>query len=186
MNEKALMMFQREVERQCWFALMAHDDLHEALREDDMRRVWFSVQALLVALGNVSKLLWPIKGRGDAERGDRLRETLSVDADSPLRLIRIVRDHFEHFDERLDEWALDEWARTSENLDYADSNVGISPGKGVEYWFADSEYLRNIYRTDYPRIFAIAFRGEDFDLLPVIEAVRELEDRAADASRDLP
>jgi hypothetical protein len=109
-----------------------------------------------------------------------LIQSLSVDADSQLR-DRRLRNYFEHFDE----W-LDEWARTSENLDYADSNVGITPGKGVEYWFADGEYLRNIYRTDCPPAFAVTFRGEDFDLLPVIEAVPELIDKAAAASRDLP
>ena len=59
LHPKVLKMFQREVERQCKFALMAHDDLHEALRNDDMWRVWYFVQALLYALGNISYLLWP-------------------------------------------------------------------------------------------------------------------------------
>jgi hypothetical protein len=45
LHPKALKMFQREVERQCKFALMAYDDLHEALRNDDMWRVWYFVQA---------------------------------------------------------------------------------------------------------------------------------------------
>ncbi len=75
---------------------------------------------------------------------------------------------------------------TSQNLDYADSNVGTTPGKGVPYWFADEEYLRNIYRTDYPFAFALTFRGENFDLPPVIEAVRQLAARAEAESKNLP
>src|SRR5215216_1443263 len=126
LKEKALQMYQREVERQCKFALMAHDDLHQTLRQNDMYRVWFSVQALLVALGNVSKLLWPIKERIPG-RGAQLRESLSIKDSSPLK-DRNFRNQFEHFDEKLDDWAL-----SSENLDYADSNVGTSPGKGVLY-----------------------------------------------------
>jgi hypothetical protein len=179
MREKALKMFQREVERQCSFALTAYSALRRAERENDMYLVWYSVQALLVALGNVSKLLWPARS-GDRVRGIRLRMSLEVDANSLLQ-DRSFRNHFEHFDERLDEWA-----SISDTLDYADSNIGTTPGVGVPFWFAEGEYLRNIYRTDYPPAFAIAFRGEDFDLPSVIEAVRELKDKAAEASRDLP
>jgi hypothetical protein len=163
---------------------MAHDDMHQALREDDMYRVWFSVQNLLVALGNVSKLLWPAK-TGMTERGVRLRETLAIDDSSPLAdknfRKRHFRNQFEHFDEKLDEWVL-----SSENLDYADSNVGTTPGKGVAYRFADEEYFRNIYRTDYPFAFALTLRGENFDLPPVIEAIRQLAARAKAESKDLP
>jgi hypothetical protein len=147
---------------------------------DCTSRGW-SVQGLLVALGNVSKLLWPVRNRGATRRrGARLRESLSVADDSPLR-DRSFRDHFEHFDERLDRRV-----RSSEDPDYADSNVGITPGKGVEYWFANEGYLRNIYRTDHPSKFAIAFRGENFYLAPVIDAVRELAGRAKIESQDLP
>ncbi len=92
LRPKALKMFQREAERLCKFALMAHDDMHQALREDDMYRVWFSVQALLVAIGNVSKLLWPIKERIPG-RGAQLRESLSVEDSSPLK-DRTFRNQF--------------------------------------------------------------------------------------------
>jgi hypothetical protein len=179
LDRKALKMFQREVERQCKFALMAYDDLHEALRNNDMWRVWYFVQTLLNALGNISYLLWPpsprIKGRGE-----RLRESLCVEDDSPLKARRF-RDHFTHFDERLDDWAL-----SSENRDYADSNVGVTPGKGVLFWFAEGEYFRNIVRTDNPFEFTITFRGETLSLPPMIEAVRELAQKAGAESQDLP
>jgi hypothetical protein len=130
-------------------------------------------------LGNISYLLWPpsprIKGRGE-----RLRESLCVEDDLPLKARRF-RDHFTHFDERLDDWAL-----LSENRDYADSNVGVTPGKGVLFWFAEGEYFRNIVRTDNPFEFTITFRGETLSLPPMIEAVRELAQKAGSESQDLP
>jgi hypothetical protein len=179
LHPKALKMFQREVERQCKFALMAYDHLHEALRNDETWRVWYFVQALLNALGNVSHLLWPPRPR-IKDRGNQLRASLSVKDDSPLKARRF-RDHFTHFDERLDDWAL-----SSGNHDYADSKVGITPGKGVLFWFAEGEHLRNIVRTDYPFEFAITFRGETLSLPPMIEAARELAQRAGAESQDLP
>jgi hypothetical protein len=179
LHPKALKMFQREVERQCKFALMAYDDLREALRNNDMWRVWYFVQALIYALGNISYLLWPVRPR-IKNRGAQLKSSLSVKDDSPLKA-RAFRDHFTHFDERLDEWAL-----SSENHDYADSNVGITPGKGVLFWFAEGEYLRNIVRTDYPAQFDITFRGEALSLLPIMKAVQDLAQKAEAKSRDLP
>ena len=179
LDAKALQMFQREVERQCKFALMAYDDVHNALRNNDIWRVWYFVQALLTALGNISYLLWPPRPR-ISDRGEQLRESLSVRDDSPLQS-RSFRDHFTHFDERLDDWAL-----SSENLDYADSNVGITPGKGVLFLFAERDFLRNIFRTDNPFEFAITFRGETLSLPPIIEAVQELAQIAEAESQDLP
>jgi hypothetical protein len=130
-------------------------------------------------LGNISYLLWPPTPR-IKNRGKRLRRSLSVEDDSPLRA-RKFRDHFTHFDERLDEWAL-----SSEDHEYADSNVGITPGKGVLFWFAEGEYLRNIVRTGNPFEFAITFRGETLSLPPIIEAVQELTQKAESESQDLP
>jgi hypothetical protein len=50
-----------EVERQCRFAIIAAADLDAALAVLDRDHIWYSVQAFLVAAGNVSKLLWPSK-----------------------------------------------------------------------------------------------------------------------------
>ena len=57
MDKQVLRIFQREVERQCQFALIAAQDLDSAYRATDMDRLWYSVQSFLVAVGNVSKLL---------------------------------------------------------------------------------------------------------------------------------
>jgi len=59
MKAMVLRIFQREVERQCKFALVAAEDLSSALQAGDMDRIWYSVQTFLVAAGNISKLCWP-------------------------------------------------------------------------------------------------------------------------------
>ena len=157
MDTMVLRIFQREVERQCKFALIAAEDLDKALRAQNADLVWFSIQALLVAAGDISKLLWPPNPRL-SERGAELRASLSVSDDSPLQP-RTFRNHWEHFDERLEMWAT-----SSERHIFADSNIGpqnmisgLDPG----------DYLRNFD----PENWIITFRGDKYELRPIVDAV---------------
>lgn len=156
--------FQREVERQCRFALIAVEDLNQALETTDNDRVWYSVQSLLVATGDVSKLLWPGK-RGLPMRGTELRASLSVGNDSPLRPLKF-RNHFEHFDERLERWA-----ESSERHSFVDSNVGPP---GMIQGPAPGDYLRNFDNVG----FAVTYRGDTYQLGPVVQAIRDLWQKA--------
>lgn len=75
---------------------------------------------MLVAHGNISKLLWP----GDGERR-REREPLrhSLDVTEPFdETERDMRNHYEHLDKRLDEW----WDASSAGKSrfYGDYNIG--------------------------------------------------------------
>jgi hypothetical protein len=139
-----LELMAEELLRQCEFALMAYDDLQEALAQLDVLRprsrgrtipppqpegepqeayykrllnedeksrqhqrnihirIWLSLQALLGAIGNVSKLLWPQRAKSST-RGRALREMLEVNQASPLKN-RQLRNDFEHVDERFEEW----------------------------------------------------------------------------------
>jgi hypothetical protein len=158
-----LRIFQREVERQCRFALIAIQDLEQALQTIDLDRLWYSVQAFLIAAGNISKLLWP---KGSAKRRAELRASLSVNDDSPLKS-RTFRNHFEHFDERLERWAT-----SSKRHIFVDSNVGpptmiagIEPG----------DFLRNFDTEN----FAVTFRGEIYSLRPLIKAISDLWQKAS-------
>jgi len=155
-----LQIFQHEVERQCKFALIAAQDLNQALQSPDMDRIWYSVQAFLVAAGNISKLLWPSKPHLP-KRGDELRASLSVEDSSPLQP-RKFRNHFEHFDERLENWAV-----SSKRHNFADSNVG-PPGMIVG--LDPEDYIRNFDTTN----FAVTFRGDVYHLQPIVDAVRDL------------
>lgn len=74
-------------------------------------RIFYDIQALLVAVGNVSKFLWPSINTKNSKyarvtaRAVELRKVLQVpdnSKDSPLGP-RNIRNKYEHFDEVLDE-----------------------------------------------------------------------------------
>jgi hypothetical protein len=165
MEPMILRIFQREVERQCRFALIAVQDLALALQNRDMDRLWYSVQAFLVAAGNVSKLLWPPKPLLP-ERAAELRASLAVGEDSPLEP-RTFRNHFEHFDERLEKWATSPKRGT-----FIDSNVG--PPDAIA-GFEPRDFLRHFDPTN----LVITFRGDAYSLQPVIDAIRDIWGKAA-------
>ena len=164
MDKMVLRIFQQEVERQCKFSLLALKDLDQALENRDMDRIWYSVQSFLVAAGNISQILWPPKPLLP-ERGAELRASLFVSGDSPLEP-RTFRNHFEHFDERLEAWAT-----SSKRRNFADSNVGPT---GMIAGLEPGDYLRNFDTT----LFAITFRGDLYDLRPIADAVRDLWEKA--------
>lgn len=168
MDKMVLWIFQREVEVQCRFAMMAFKDIEESLKlvkelkVDYMYHLWYSVQAFLVAVGNISKLFWP-PDRCLRERGVELRKSLSVRANSPLEP-RKFRNHFEHFDERLDDWAT-----ASEQKNFVDFNIGSITGP----------QSGNCLRNFDPEKFAVTFRGDEYPLKPVINVINEIWQKAA-------
>jgi hypothetical protein len=163
--EKVLIRhFQVEVERQCQFAMIALQDMEEASANSDGTLFWYSVQNLLVAVGRISRLLWP-PDPIFPNRGEELRETLGVGDDSPLRALEFV-EHFEHFDRRLETWY-------------------VSSG---QHRFFDSyteplDVLADTAPTDRFRGYdrenaAVLFHGEAYELGPVSRAVEELQAKA--------
>ena len=162
LEERFLRVFQGEVGRQCKFALIAVNDMEAAFKSgksDSIDRFWYSVQAFLVCCGDISKLLWPNE-KYDA-RGIGLRKSLGVDDDSPLRP-RDFRNHFEHFDERLEDWIT-----SSERHNIVDSS--IFP-KGLFVGIDEKDYLRN-YHNDTG---TVSFRGDEYHLVPLVKAIQDL------------
>jgi len=58
----------------------------------DNNETWYSIQSILVAAGNVSKILWP--SQKYKIRGQKLRELLGVENNNPLSS-RKFRNHFD-------------------------------------------------------------------------------------------
>ena len=79
--------------------------------------IWFAIQNLLVAAGNLSKLLWGTSPSRAAAR-EELRQSVGVADDSPLR-DRRLRNYFEHFDEKSEDWF-----SKSEHKNYVGRNIG--------------------------------------------------------------
>lgn len=74
----------------------------QRLKDTDHAEVWCSVQSILVASGNVSKILWP-SNKANKSRGLDLCKMLNIE-DNNVLSSRKFRNHFEHYDERIDKW----------------------------------------------------------------------------------
>lgn len=103
---------------------------------------------------------------------ERLR-SLQVSSPPPLEP-RHFRNHFEHFDERFEDWAT-----SSARRNFIDSNVspdaiigGLAPG----------DYLRNFDTGTH----AVTFRGDTYPLRPIIDAVAALHDVASREADNRP
>lgn len=162
-------VFVHEVERQAKFALIAAQDFQTALNAHEPDRVWYSAQGFLIAAGNLSKLFWP-SGKSATERGQTLRSMFAIPDDSPLAP-RTFRNHFEHFDERLEEWA-----GASRRKNFVDSCIG-PPGMivGIE----EEDYLRNLDTQS----LSLTFRGDKYAIRPVVAAIERLYPEALRLSR---
>lgn len=182
MNGLVLKVFQREVQRQCRFAMIANEGMDEALRLSEASGIneamthdehfWYSLQAFLISVGNISKLLWPSSpGKGKQRiipnRGEKLRESLDVPEDSCLQS-RKLRNHFEHFDERLERWANP--ARLAHSL--IDSNLLSSDLFG-------GENHHSMLRNFDPERRVVTFSEDRYDLQPILDEVEKLWRRAS-------
>lgn len=166
MKALAEQVFISEIVFQSKIAQRAAEDLLATRENFDPIEVWRSIQSILVASGNVSKILWPRKKY--AKRGERLRSLLNVE-ESNLLSNRIFRNHFEHYDERIEEWF-----ETNSSASYTDSV--IDPFKSI--W----GMITVQHRAYNPLTQVLTFRDESVDLrevLKVMEDIRHKCDRFA-------
>lgn len=154
-----LRIFQREIERQCKFAIIAVEQIKTGLTDNNSDLAWYAIQNFLIAVGNISKIFWP-KQKYE-KRGEELRKSLGIEDNSPIQP-RKFRNRFEHFDERLEKWAT-----SSKRHNFIDSNIGSSNTiVGID----TEDFLRNFDPTSW----ILTFRGDRYDLKPIIEVIYEL------------
>lgn len=183
MDEHAQSVYLGEVERQCAFALGALGHLNrvlQLLQSGDLREpgahqfaqseVFRSIHSFLTHASNVSRLLWPPgSSRVREERGEILRRALNIaDGDHPLKSRRL-RDHLEHFDERLDDWQ-----RSSSRRNFVQDNIGPW---GLIAGIDEGDVMR-WYDQVAKRVI---FRGESFDLQALATAIDTLRPIASEA-----
>jgi hypothetical protein len=155
-----LILLQGEVEWQTRTALIAHEDMQAALRENDHARFWYAAQAFLSAAANVSKILGTPNSKTSPNERARLRAMLRVGDDSPL-LSRELRNHFEHYDARIIELA-----QEHPHEGGVDAHVGHPDDYG--------ESGRYLLRCFDPEEQQFWFRGKPFPLRPWVEALRDI------------
>ncbi len=160
MKALAEMVFIGEIVLQSKIAELAAKRLSAITENFDQIEVWSSIQSILVAAGNVSKILWP-QEKKYAVRGKRLRELLKVD-EGNLLSDRKFRNHFEHYDDRIEKWF-----KGKSSAVYSD--LAIDPLKSMRRSFP-----ANYHRAYDPLTQTLTFRGESFGLAAVLKELKEI------------
>lgn len=163
-NEKlkplAEMALIREIVMQSKFAEKAADQL---AKSSDSVEIWGSIQSILVAVANVSKILWPARKQYMA-RGKQLRELLGVEDDSLLSN-RTFRNHLEHYDERIEYW-------------FASNNSAVYMDSRIDPFEPTPLSLPQLFHRSYnPASRTLSFRNESIDLSAVLAALAEVREK---------
>ena len=156
MDLMLLRVFQRQVADQCRFALAGVPLINDGLAGGNQDSLWIGCQMFVVGAGNTSKALWGEGRRRNAVASARepLRTSLSVYDSSPLYDLDL-RNHFEHYDERIDRW----W-NESTNHNHLDRLIG--PPTSIA-GLADIEMFRVLDPSE-PTGPRVVFWGEPYDL----------------------
>jgi len=169
MDDFTRQVFLGEIRHQCEFAIAAYDAVQQ---RNDTGTIFYHIQSFLASAANVSKVLFPGSIYGSPEfkescrqRADELRNLLDVDENSALK-DRELRDHFEHFDERIQKWA-----NRAGPKNYIDNNVII--GMTLEQAIRGAS-SQDIFRTYVSPPPTVLFWDGTYELQPVVEALRKL------------
>jgi hypothetical protein len=153
------MIFIGEIVLQSKIARRAAERLQSASESFDKIEIWSSIQSILVATGNISKILWPNKKY--EKRGERLRKILNVGKNNPINNRKFRNHFFEHYDEMVEEWF-----KNHSNGVYIDLAMNPSlPGSGTNNTHRGYNTFNN----------TIVFRGELLDLNEILKALEIIQ-----------
>jgi hypothetical protein len=160
MDRSLLQQFLIQLSLQCQFFLMAANMLNEGMAVKDVFIIFFAIQNLLTAAANISKALWgQTKNTRLAQARKPLRDAIGVSDSSPLRVVT-MRNNYEHFDERLDEWWQKSKTHFCMDLNLLSSKAVTSASEPID-WF----------RVYDPVTTDLTFWGEAFNLKAIIDEV---------------
>jgi hypothetical protein len=156
---------------QCGIAMRAGHRLDAAMEAGDVEGVWDAIQGILIAGANLSKMFWGSRGRRETARAP-LRESLGIAASSPLR-DTALRNDFEHFDERIEDWC-----KSSTTLLFIDRNIG--PPHAL---IVPSEYEGDRSRHYDPITGIVTFWQHSVNLPELVAEIARILPRAANEAR---
>ncbi|MFM2581086.1 hypothetical protein [Vibrio fortis] len=176
-----------EIKKQCQFCLAAIQYLNNALQQVGNREikseertffhseVFRQMHSLLTHASNVSRMFWPptpkqkktetdenfekrLLSIDKVVRGRVLKSAFGVDDSNPLKN-RALRDHLEHYDERLDHWRNNSTNKNIVSDTIGPPNAIVGPdATDMMRWF---DPTRNIFM----------FRGEEYDIQSIATAI---------------
>jgi hypothetical protein len=171
MNNFAKLAYISEINIQCTYALNAIQHAINALNESwelgpeetqpYYNEVFRNIHSFLNHAGNISKIFWPVRTRVAATkvRGEMLRKEFDLEDDSVLNR-RTLRDHLEHYDERLD-------VINQEGLSGFMPDAVMTLEQLSERGFPIESVMRLL---DYQSM-TFYFRGADFALSPLFDII---------------
>ena len=146
-----------EVISECRYALLSMAYLRFAVSTRNNDLIFFSSHSFLNHVGNVSKFFWPDRETRrrwpdkSYQRDKELKGLLGVPENSPLR-DKEFRNHYEHYDSRIDDWVF-----SSSRHNIINRLVGpLNQIKGVD--------RGDIMKHFDPQTFTLTFRGDIYDL----------------------
>lgn len=134
--------------------------INHGLEANEQDSVWIGVQVAITGAGNITKALWG-QSRKISPSRKMLRQSLLVSENSSLRQVG-MRNNFEHFDERLDEW----WEKSAQH-NFLDRMIG--PPSAV-VGINDLDRFRVYDNTTHD----VVFWGERFNIQAIATEVGRL------------
>lgn len=164
------MVFLGEIVLQAKIARRAAERLEATQNNFDNVEVWCSIQSILVATGNVSKIFWP-PDKKYKKRGERLRQMLKVKDDNVLSDRKFRNHFFEHYDARIEEW----FSNHSSGV-YIDLAMNPSlSGRSMKSHRGYNSFNKTL-----------EFRGETLDLNEILNALEEIRNNCKGLCLDYP
>ncbi|MHC5349083.1 hypothetical protein [Metapseudomonas furukawaii] len=132
---------------QAEYALMAYGEYEKAMLAANTKLVFYHLHHFVLHVTSIDKLLFP--------KGNNFRLEILKNVQTKIRIeissIRKLRNHLEHFDERLDSYV-----KSYAGQAFFDCNI-VTECKG----FPEKDFLRAINGNTYK------FYGENFDLTEI-------------------
>lgn len=166
MNGLQEMILRGEIALQANIAKRATQRLMDTHENFDNIETWCSIQSILVAAGNISKILWPVKAKYH-QRGAELRKLLKVEDNNPLSERKFRNSFFEHYDERVEEW----FEHTGSGV-YVD--LSMNPSLTTPFFDETPRFTHRGYNSFNN---SLVFRDETLYLDELLTAINDLASR---------
>lgn len=163
MNNLGMQVYLLQIHQQCEFALYSYEKMDEIASDSIVSgaKFWCYAQSMLSCTANISKYLW---GRKYGEDRELIRGLLDINDDSLLK-DRQVRNHIEHFDERLLQWE----KRIQDDEIYTDAGIGTEENYN-EYIYRPFRY----YTWDTNIIY---FKDLKFDINNIVLEISRVRNK---------
>ena len=134
----------QEADAQAEYALMAYASYELALKDHDTKLVFYHLHHFVIHITNIDKILFPTNNNFRSNLLTNIQKSVNID----IKPIRKLRNHLEHFDERMDNYV-----KNYKGQAFFDNNL-VTGAKG----FPKHDCLRALNGNIY------IFYGEEFDL----------------------